>query len=242
MIRTLAALLAVLCAISCASHPKTAPPPIPAIHRIVLVPATDPRGFTFENAAPPLGYPGQYWVNKSDSRYKASLFNAAVDPKKLILAEIITKAVAQRLQEHGFEVLILQDVSRPPDDPDNVDEDHLAATADGDAVAHVWIDEVGMYSGHLSTKYLPRVNLRGKLWTKWSEDSLYSDEVDYGVDARKGKAWAIGPDERFRWGSFDELMSSLAQVRTAITTGTQLAALKIADQISAAAASPTGMH
>jgi hypothetical protein len=73
-------------------------------------------------------------------------------------------------------------------------------------------------------KYVPRINIRGKLWTKSREDSLYSDEVDYGVDARKGKSWAIFPDQRYRWGSFDELMSNMEDVRAAYTTGTRLAA------------------
>ncbi|MEJ0007092.1 MAG: hypothetical protein WDM77_12210 [Steroidobacteraceae bacterium] len=67
------------------------------------------------------------------------------------------------------------------------------------------------------------------------EDSLYSDEVDYGADAKKGKAWAIFADERYRWGSFDALMSDLDNVRTALTTGARLAAIRIADQIAAAA-------
>ncbi|HEX3835648.1 MAG TPA: hypothetical protein VHW25_01685 [Steroidobacteraceae bacterium] len=166
------------------------------------MPATNPVWFTFENASPVFGYPGQYWVNKIDSHSKAGRFNEGVDPKRLTLGDVI----------------------------------HLAATADGDAVAHVWIDEIGMYSGKFSTQYIPRVNIRGKLWTKWSEDSLYSEEVNYGVDARKGKAWAIEPDDRYRWGSFDELMAGIEDVRAAYTMGARLAAMRLADQIGVAAA------
>jgi hypothetical protein len=223
----------------CASHSRISPPPIPAIHRIAIVPPTDPHWFTFENAAPPVGYPFQFWVNKIDSHSKAYRFNEVIEPGKLALAEGITDLVKQKLRERGFEVEILRDVSRHADDPDNIDEEHVASTVDADAVVHVWIDEVGMYSSHLSTKYIPRVNIRGTLWAKGSADSLFSDEVDYGVDARKGKSWAIFPDERYRWRSFDELMSNMEEVRTAYTTGARLAAMKLADQL-AASASPAG--
>lgn len=235
--RNQAALLVALLSISSAAHARTKPlPPIPAIHRIAFVPPTDPRSLTLENSAPPLGYPGQYWVNKAESHRNSARLNGTVDAAKLGLAQIITTVVIQRLGELGFEVQVLQDVSGTADDPDNIDEDRIAATVDADAVVHVKIDEVGLYSGHLSTKYLPRVNIRGKLWTKLREDSLYSDEVDYGVDARKGKAWAIFPDERYRWGSFEGLMSDIDDVRSAFTTGARLAAMRMADQIAAAAA------
>jgi len=184
-----------------------------------------------------VGYPFQFWVNKIDSHSKAFRFNQAVEPGKLALSASITEVVKQQLRERGFEVEVLEDVKRPANDPDNIDDDYVASHVDADAVLHIWIDEVGMYSGHLSDKYVPRINIRGKLWTRSREDSLYSDEVDYGVDARKGKSWAIFPDERYRWGSFDELMSNMEAVRAAYTTGTRLAAMKMADQVAASAAS-----
>jgi hypothetical protein len=235
-LRNHAALFVALFLIGSAAHARSKPlPPIPAIHRIAFVPPTDPHSLTFENSAPLLGYPGQFWVNKSENRRNSVRLNGAIDAGKLGLAETITTIVIQRLGELGFEVQVLKGVSGTADDPDNIDEDQIASTVDADAVVHVKIDEVGMYSGHLSTKYLPRVNLRGKLWTKLREDSLYSDEVDYGVDARKRKVWAIFPDERYRWGSFEGLMLDIDDVRAAFTTGARLAAMRMADQIAEAA-------
>jgi hypothetical protein len=233
-----AALFLALLSIGSTAHARSKPlPPIPTIHRIAFVPPTEPRSLTFENGAPLVGYPGQFWVNRAENRRNSDRLNGAIDAGRLGLAETITTVVIQRLGELGFEVQVLKGVRGTADDPDNIDEDNIAATVDADAVVHVKIDEVGMYSGHLSTKYLPRVNIRGKLWTKLREDSLYSDEVDYGVDARKGKAWAIFPDERYRWGSFEGMMLDIDDVRTAFMTGARLAAMKMADQIAEAAAS-----
>jgi hypothetical protein len=208
---------------------------MPVIHRIALIPATNPRWYTFENAAPPVGYPLQFWVNKLDSHSKANRFNAAIDPSKAAIGDMLTNAVEQNLREHGFEVQVIHNLVRTPDDPDNIDEDKLANELDADAIVHVWVNEVGMYSAHTSTKYIPRVNLSGKMWAKGQEGNLFSDEVDYGVDAKKGKPLEIVADDRFRWGSFDEVMSKIDEIRSAYTTGAQLAAATLAEQLSAAA-------
>ncbi len=234
MIRFLGALLIALVTVSCA-HSKLAPAPMPVIHRIALIPATNPQWYTFENAAPPVGYPFQFWVNKIDSHSKAYRFNAAVDPSKAAIGDTLTQLVEQHLREQGFEVQVIRDLVRSTKDPDNIDEDKIASDMDADAIVHVWVSEVGMYSGHLSTKYIPRINLNGKMWAKNQDDSLFWDEVDYGADAKKGKPLEIVADERYRWGSFDELMSNLDEVRSAYATGTQLAAVRLADRISAAA-------
>jgi len=234
MIRVIGALLIALFTVSCA-HTKLAPAPMPVIHRIALIPATNPPWYTFENATLPVGYPFQFWVNKIDSHSKAYRFNAAVDPGKSPIGDTLTRVVEQHLREQGFDVQVVRDLVRSVNDPDNIDEDKIASDSDADAIVHVWVAEVGMYSGHLSTKYIPRVNLGGKMWVKNQEDNLFSDEVDYGVDAKKGKPLEIVADERYRWGSFDELMSNIDDVRSAYANGIQLAAARLADQISAAA-------
>jgi hypothetical protein len=200
MIRFFCALLIVLATASCAHHSELAAPTMPVIHRIALIPATNPLWYTFENAAPPVGYPLQFWVNKIDSHSKARRFNEAVDPSKAAIGDILTQAVEQYLREQGFEVQVIRDVVRTPNDPDNIDEEKITSSVDADAIVHVWVSEVGMYSGHYSTKYVPRVNLGGKVWVKNQEiANLFSDEVDYGVDAKKGKPLEIVADERYRW-------------------------------------------
>jgi|ERR1700677_2841807 hypothetical protein len=103
--------------------------------------------------------------------------------------------MASALRGYGFTVEILQGVVRPTGDPDNVDEDRVSS--DADALLHLRISEVGMYSSHMSTDYLPRVNASGKLFIKGRDDDIYDEEIDYGVDAKKGKAWAIPADPKF---------------------------------------------
>ena len=197
MKKFLGAMLALITLGACATHPKSATLPV-AIHRIAIIPATNPRWYTLENAAPPVGYPFQFWVNKIDSHSKAYRFNeAASGSQKSRASGLLSLSVAaERLTLSRLRCgRVLHDLLRPVDDPDNLDEEHAAAAVQTDAIVHIWIEEVGMNSGHLSTKYVPRINIGGKLWIKNHEDSLYSDVVYYGVYALNGKSWEITPVE-----------------------------------------------
>lgn len=213
---------------ACAAHPNIAVSK-PAIHSIAIIPASNPSVYSFENATPPVGYPFQYWVNKSDSRSKAKLFNDKMSEPPLNLGETLTKEVAAALRERGFEVEILSNVQRPPKEPDNVDYDKVDAHAD--AILHVWIDEVGLYSSHTSTDYIPRVNINARLFVKGREDNIYGDDLYYGVDAKKGKEWAILPDPKFAYPTFGAVMGNLTSVRSSFQEGTSAIVSKIAQQI-----------
>ncbi len=120
----------------------------------------------------------------------------------------------------------------PPNDIDNVDYDKI--TTDADAILHLWIDEIGVYSSHMSTYYIPRLNVGGKLWVKGQDESLYSEEIYYGVDAKAGKKWAIVPDAKYAYPTFDALMAKIAEVQTALASGTSQISKRMSEQIYSA--------
>jgi hypothetical protein len=88
-------------------------------------------------------------------------------------------------------------------------------------------------SGQLSLNYIPRVNAAGKLFVKGKDDNLYvyDGEIDYAVDARKGKDWAIVPDPRFEYPSFDAVMTNIDDVRSAFATGILEISKRMSEQI-----------
>lgn len=74
MNRAITVLLLLALSTACATHPQ----PIAGkpIRSIAVIPASNPKWYSFENAAPPVGgYPFQFWVNKLDSKSKAKRFN-----------------------------------------------------------------------------------------------------------------------------------------------------------------------
>ncbi len=231
--RTMIALLIFSLMTACASHSKIIAAQ-PVIRRIAIIPASNPAWYSFDNAAPPLGgYPFQFWVNKFDSKGKARLFNEKLNSPPISLGSDFTEEVAAALRGYGFTVEILQGIARPADDPDNVDYEKIHT--DADAILQLSILEVGVYSSGYSLNYIPRVNASGNLWVNGQEDSLYSDEIYYGVDAKKGKKWAILPDPKFAYRTFEAVMSNLEEVRSAFATGTIEISKVMSERLSNAA-------
>lgn len=109
------------------------------------------------------------------------------------LGSKFTEEVAAALRGQGFSVEILDGIARPVDEPDN--------------------------SSPYSLSYIPRANASRKIWVNGQEESLYDEEMYYGVDAKKGKEWAIVPDPKFAYRSFDAVMPGIDEVRSAFASG-----------------------
>lgn len=214
--RFIAAILSVALLGACAGH-KIQPQSKPVVKRIAIIPATNPQTYTLYNATPPVGYPFQFWVNKADSANKEQVLNQRLQRQPLDLAKDFTDEVAEGLRSRGLQVVILQDLQRKPGEPDNVDYDKI--TTDADVILHLWIQEVGLYSSHTSANYIPRFNASGNLWVKGQEDSLYSQDIYYGVDAKRGKSWAITPDPKFAYRYFDDVLDRFDEVRSCFEIG-----------------------
>jgi hypothetical protein len=232
MQKIFAAIFAAVLCTACASHPKSALPK-PVIKRIALIPATNPKTYTLYNATPPIGYPFQSWVNKADSGNKEQFLNDQLRVRPLNLADDLTAEVAADLRNDGYTVEILDGFKRPPDDPDNVDYEKIVT--DADVIVHLWITEVGLYSSHTSAYYIPRVNAAGRMFVKGREDSLLSEDIYYGVDAKKGKNWAIVPDSKFAYRYFDDVISRLDEVRDSFEIGAREVGKKMSEHINDAA-------
>jgi hypothetical protein len=90
MLKGMTALLAFALVSACASHSKAIPAK-PVVRRIAIIPASDPVWYTLENAAPPIGYPMQFWVNKLDSKHKAKVFNDRLHSPPITLGSDFTE-------------------------------------------------------------------------------------------------------------------------------------------------------
>jgi hypothetical protein len=88
-----------------------------------------------------------------------------------------------------------------------------------------------LYSSHTSLDYIPRVNAGAKLFVKGADDNIYNEDIYYGVDARKGKEWAIVPDAKFAYRSFDLVMTNIDDVRSAFSTGVLEISARMSEQI-----------
>lgn len=150
----------------------------------------------------------------------------------MTLGSDLTSYLAQALEKEGFQVLILTGVTRPAEDPEDVD--YKTIETDADAILHVYFDDVGLFSGFTSADYLPRVNVQVLLHSKNRDEYLYDEEFCYGVDARSGNGWAIAADPKFSYPTFDNVMARLPEVATAFAAGTQAIGERAAVEIKSA--------
>jgi hypothetical protein len=224
---TMAIAAAVL--ISACSTTKPALPK-PEIKSIAIIPATDPTEYTLENlSATQFVIPIASLFNHLDSKSKAKIFNDRLNAKPMALANTFTNDVADALRAHGYRVDILQNVTRPADDPDNLDYSKISSSSD--AMLHLRFTEVGLFSARSSQDYIPRVDGYGVVFIVGREDYLYDDEVYWGVDAAKGKKNTILPDKQFAYPSFESVLSNLNNIRSAFDVGTHQMAVLMAQQI-----------
>ncbi len=219
----------VLITTACSNQPKTALTK-PVVRSIAIIPATDPTPFAFENkSAAAFVIPLVATVNHLDSKTKAKEFNEKLLAEPLALGAKLTNDIATELRRYGYQVQILEAVSRPVDDIDNVD--YKTVSTHADAVLHLRFTKVGMFSPRSSTSYLPRVNAQGTVFVTGREDDLYDEEITYGVDTSSPTSWAIVADPKFAYPSFEAVLAAIGDVRQVFSTGSEAISRRMARQV-----------
>jgi hypothetical protein len=229
MLKKIVSITIALLTAACVNQPKTVSLK-PVIKNIAIISAVNPTLFSLENvSAAQFLIPLAATANYLDSKSKAKTFNEKLSAQLPRLGASLTDDMASALRGYGYQVEILEGVTGPPDDINNIDYAKVSTKAD--AVLHIWFTDVGLFSPRSSSNYLPRVNARGVLFVKGREDYLYEEEIYYGVDARNGNKWAIAADPKFAYPSFDAVLSNLDGVRQAFSTGSSEIAKRMVGQV-----------
>ena len=145
----------------CASKRPLLPTEPALVHRIAVVPATDPLALSLENRtgvmylAPIVGVGVML-----DSKGKAQRLNQSAKFRNLNLADKLTVPIVEALRAAGYEVEVLDHLVRPAQDPDDIDLDKLQVRAE--AILQLRVSDAGLYAGAFSNDYIPRVNVEGK--------------------------------------------------------------------------------
>jgi hypothetical protein len=224
--------------LGCASKRPSPPLERPYVHRIAVVPATDPPTLSLENRtgvmylAPIVGI-----GTMLDSKGKAQRLNQDPKLRSLGLANKLTRPIVDALRRAGYEVEVLDALVRPAKDPDDIDLDKLPVGAD--AILQLRVRDAGLYSGAFSNDYVPRVNVDGKLVARGGDDDIYDERLYYGVDPGPSAHIDIQPDLRHAYPTFDALMDHVDEVGAALQTGTDALAQLMAQQLLQALAAKT---
>ncbi len=203
------------------------------VKKIALVPAAEPKAISFESrSTASLFVPLLGLVAAADASNRQLQISARLQLERLGLGDQLTQQMATALRGAGYEVEIVGDLKRPADDPDNIDL--LALQTQADAVFQVRMVDVGLYSGHFSGSFVPRITTYGVMYSKDGEHTLYDAEVHYGAHAKEGKDWAVPGDPKHTWSSADEILAKTDDVKGAFAAGTAAAGARMAQQVLAA--------
>jgi hypothetical protein len=215
MIRILLTFAAALMLASCASGPKVVVPK-PAIKSIAVTPATTPMNYTVDgrSLAQTIAIPARVLFADSQRREKEQQFTKRMPDAGFKPGEQLTAAIAQELRDLGYRVEVLENLSRDPEDPDDVDIAKLSHTAD--AVLHLYIREIGVHSRSSGRNYLPRLIAAGRMTAKNYRKDLYYNIMYYGYDADPSDSWtSIVADAKFHYPEFDDVLKNIEQLRGA---------------------------
>ncbi len=214
---------------ACASKPARVDKPV--LRKIALIPATEPQELTLknENGVMNVLIPISSVAFLLDSKEKAKRFNEAMSTRRTALAQALTMQVVEALAAKGYRVERLDDIVRPVDDPDDIDYGTLKT--DAEAILQLRVSEVGLYSSKLSTNYLPRVNIQAKLYVRSIDDSLYDENLYFGVDAKDSDPTTIVADPKFAYPSFESVMSKTDEIKAVFDDGIERLARRLSSQL-----------
>ncbi|HSB97870.1 MAG TPA: hypothetical protein VLC91_15525 [Spongiibacteraceae bacterium] len=166
-----------------------------------------------------------------DSHKKQQLFSEKVVAQNTSMGKDLTDYLVHALEGAGYQVVLLDNVNRPVEDPEDIELAKI--DTDAEAILQVYFDNVGLFSSSFSTDYLPRVDIRATLYSPQRKDELYDETLNYGVDASAGEPTSIVANPKFAYPSFDNVMMRVPEITAVFATGTQAIGERLVEQIKA---------
>jgi hypothetical protein len=227
MLKSLALLLATALLLGCANKPTG---PKPVVRSIAILPATLPTNYSLQNlSSVQLVVPIAGIGYAISSKEKAKVLTQRMAEPSFRIDEDLTNAVADTLRKKGYEVTILTDVKRRPNDPDSLEVSEVKHTSD--ALVHVYFTAVGVVSPRNTTEYFPRMNAFVLCYTPANKSYPYETSVYYGFDADDDKSYSIAADASEKYGDFDVVLNSLEKVRTNFRASARKVGERLAEQV-----------
>lgn len=214
-----------------AAAPQAASPQPQAPSRMIaLAPVLKPAKFSIENSGSALAFvPGGAWGQKGIDAGRRAEFVEVLQAQKLDFGAEMMAALKAALTENGVQVVSLDEIKYAKDDPRTLEYKQLKSSTN--LVLTVNIDEVGLYSGRLTSTYLPRFNVSFGLVDRRTEDAFYEPTIYYGVDARKNSEDQILADPQYIFESYAQAMERGEHMAAAFREGIRKVAALAARQV-----------
>lgn len=176
----------------------------PIVRKIALIQALEPVEFEADNRGSVLDYFGLMgWVIKKDIEGRGTrAIDSALDERTFRPGKEISEALLHALEKKGYEIEYVANPPRNPKDPEEIDWNALRT--DADALILLEIDEIGLFSGFTTTRYIPRLNVDLDMVSRDREHDYFDFSIAYGADAETRNDEEIPAPWKYRFGSLEE--------------------------------------
>jgi hypothetical protein len=196
----------------------------PIAEKVSFAPIFPPKEFSITNRGGPLDLiaGAGYLINKDIEKNRIPEFQKLLVDHSLNMSEEAASALQMAFKEAGHPLMPLLEAKYNPEDPSELD--YKATKSNTDLILVATISEVGLASTRFSTQFVPKLTMTFELVSKKTEDSDYSEKIQYGGGAKKLTEDEIPSDPKFSFGSYGEAMENPDLVVESFREGLQLLA------------------
>jgi len=222
--------LATLLFSGCVSAPSVDVDRTAATHikRIAIIGIPEPANIQVANiggAAAGFGLVGGLIQGATNADHSKA-FAVPLRQRKPTLSAEMLSAIKQSLEADGFEVTMALD-QKPKLAADGKSDDYSEIHVDADAILAVWFGVMGYMSPPNSTHYQPWVFIKARLLDARTKSDIYYKSFCVGYEMKIKNAVMLPADEKYRYGSFDELMAHATEATTGLVDCEEVTAKRI---------------
>jgi hypothetical protein len=159
---------------------------------------------------------------------KGSQFTSSMQEQKFDAAKTLTEAVKSEMEQRGYNVIVLNELSRPDG---KLLSDYASIPVKGDAYLDFVVGVVGYSANSHSTPYYPTLSAPVRLVDAKDQAIVYNSLIVYGPYGGPKGATRLTPDGSFAMGNFTELQASPSRSVEGIRSAIQAIAKQIASDL-----------
>jgi hypothetical protein len=168
-------------------------------------------------------------ANLDLDQINGTVFQQILSDSSLDFSAEVTAALQNSFKETAHPLAPLLEAKYDPKEPRELD--YKATKSSSDLILVTNIREISLLSTTFSTQYVPRLIISFELVSKTTEDSSYSESIQYGGGEKKLTETEIPSDSKYAWNDFNEVMSNRDQVVESFRQGIQQIARQAAQQM-----------
>jgi hypothetical protein len=220
--------IACIAALAACAHKPPTPVPEEAAHprSVAIIPVMPSEEISLARGS----LPGLLALaERADRKDKQKEFETRFGPDGKRMGDLLTASLLAAAKRRGYDAVVLTDLARRADHPDDFEYPEIATTAD--VVIHVRLTVLGVNAHRLDSDYEPVVETKAVLVGHRSGYELLSETFAYGEGQNGKDFYSVIGDPADRWTDFGMVMGIPKSVEESWSKGIDAIAVRIIQQL-----------